>query len=80
MSRGNFAARLNGDKNYTYIASLHLEYAPNPPVKTSSLMGTDIKLVRDVVTGIGLEGLQGNLKTREEEMRRDCRTSEPPIR
>jgi hypothetical protein len=34
------------------IASLHLEYAPNPPVKTSSLMGTNVKLV---VTGIGLE-------------------------
>jgi len=57
------------------MASLHLEYAPNLPVKTTSLVGT-IKLVKDVVTGIGLERLQR--KTREEETRRGCRNSEPP--
>jgi hypothetical protein len=32
-----------------------LEYAPNPLVKPSSLMMTNIKPVKDVVTGIGLE-------------------------
>ena len=37
------------------IPSHHPEYAPNPPVKTPSLMKKDIKLVKDVVTGIGLE-------------------------